>query len=144
MTKIETIRPEFVDRIPKVLDNGVLYISEKYGTAAHACCCGCGTKIITPLKPGRWQLQRAGNSVSIYPSVGNWSAGCQSHYWIRNNHIDWSYAFTSEQIAGNRASDQFVRQQAHAERYRRERGFWRRVWNSIQKAWHKVKRKFKG
>ncbi|WP_354099144.1 DUF6527 family protein [Bradyrhizobium sp. S3.2.12] len=76
---------------------------------------------MTPLKPSRWRLAIEGNAVSLYPSIGNWSTGCQSHYWIRNNRIDWALAFTPEQIAANRARDQYVRQEAHAERYRRER-----------------------
>src|SRR5450631_507424 len=121
MNAIEAIRPEFVDRIPKVLDDGVIYISQKYATAAHNCCCGCGTKIVTPLKPGRWRLETRDGAVSLYPSIGNWSAGCQSHYWIRANRIDWALAYTPEQIAANRASDQHVRQQTHADRYRIER-----------------------
>lgn len=135
MNKINTIRPEFVDRIPKVLDNGVVYVSRKYATAAHNCCCGCGTKIVTPVKPGRWRLEAQGESVSFYPSIGNWSAGCQSHYWIRDNRIDWAHAFSPAQIAANRASDQRVRQQAHADRYRRERGFWGRRWDAIKGLW---------
>jgi hypothetical protein len=136
---IETIRPEFLDRIPKVLDDGVLYISQKYGTAAHNCCCGCGTKIMTPLKPGRWRLEIEEDTVSLFPSIGNWSAGCQSHYWIRNNRIDWAHAFTPEQIAANRASDKYVREQVHAERYRRERSFWGRLWDAIRVAWQAFK-----
>lgn len=142
MKEIETIQSKFVDRIPKVLDNGVIYISQKYATAAHNCCCGCGTKIMTPLKPGRWRLEIDGNTVSLYPSIGNWSAGCQSHYWIRNNRIDWALAFTPAQIAANRASDQHVRQEAHAERYRSERGFWGRLWDSIRNAWQVFKGRF--
>jgi Family of unknown function (DUF6527) len=140
MTKLQSIRPKFVDRIPKVLDQGVIYISEKYSTAAHSCCCGCGTKIVTPLKPGRWQLENRNGSVSLSPSVGNWSAACQSHYWIRGNQIDWALGFTPAQISANRASDQRARQRAHAERYRRERGFWGRLWDEIgwRRLWNKT------
>jgi hypothetical protein len=138
MKGIGTIRPEFVDRIPKVLDDGVIYISQKYATAAHNCCCGCGTKIMTPLKPGRWRLEMHGNAVSLHPSIGNWSAGCQSHYWIRSNRIDWALAYTPEQIAANRASDKYVLQQAHAERYRRERGYRERFWDAIKELWKLV------
>jgi hypothetical protein len=139
MTKIDAIRPEFVDRIPKELGDGVIYISQKYATAAHNCCCGCGTKIVTPLKPGRWRLEMDDGLVSIYPSIGNWSAGCQSHYWIRDNRIDWAYAFTADEIAANRASDQHARQKAHAERSRRERGFWARLWERIKAVWEAIK-----
>ncbi len=139
MTKIYDIRPEFVDRIPKTLNEGVIYISRKYATAAHNCCCGCGTKIVTPLKPGRWRLEATGDAVSIYPSIGNWSAACQSHYWIADNRIDWARAFTPAEIAANRASDQRVRQKAHAERLSREGGFWRRLWDRIKVLWATLK-----
>ncbi|KRR11413.1 DUF6527 family protein [Bradyrhizobium valentinum] len=135
MNRIDAIRPELVERIPKVLDNGVIYISLKFRTAAHNCFCGCGTKIVTPLKPGRWRLETEDGAVSLTPSIGNWSAGCQSHYWIRDNRIEWAPAFTPKQIAANRASDQRARQQAHTERYRRERGFWGRLWDAIKGLW---------
>jgi hypothetical protein len=142
MRKIDTIRPAFIERIPKILDDGVLYVSLKYGTAAHSCCCGCGVKIVTPIKPGRWELDQKDDVVSLYPSVGNWSADCQSHYWIRNNRIDWSHAYTPEQIAANRASDQRAREQAHAERYFRELGFWGRFWHGTKGLWQALKHWF--
>jgi|SRR5579862_993743 len=135
MIKIYGIRPEFVDRIPTSLDDGVIYISRKYATAAHICCCGCGTKIVTPLKPGRWRLEETGDLVSIYPSIGNWSAACQSHYWITNNRVDWARAFTPVEIAANRVSDQRARQRAYADRQRVERGLWGRVWDRIKGLW---------
>lgn len=135
MTKIDTIRPEFVDRIPKVLDDGVIYISQKFSTAAHNCCCGCGTKIVTPLKPGRWTLQQQGDRINIWPSIGNWSSGCQSHYVIRDNHVDWVPGYSAQQIAANRTSDKLLREQVHAERTWREAGFWGRLWIRIKALW---------
>jgi hypothetical protein len=139
MTKIYDIRPEFVDRIPQSLNDGVIYISRKFGTAAHKCCCGCGTKIVTPLKPGRWELEVAGGQISIHPSIGNWSAACQSHYIIRNNSIDWAHAFTPAQIAANRAGDQRALENAHTDRMLRERGFWARLWDKIKAIWLALK-----
>jgi hypothetical protein len=139
MTKSFDIRPEFVDRVPNTLTDGVIYISRKYATAAHNCCCGCGTKIVTPLKPGRWHLESTGDVVSISPSIGNWSAACQSHYWITENRIDWASAFTPAEIAANRAGDQRARQKANAERLSRERGFWGRLWDRIKILWTTLK-----
>lgn len=135
MTRITSIRPEFVDRIPKVLEDGVFYISQKFGTAAHNCCCGCGTKIVTPLKPGRWRLDQHDGRISISPSIGNWSSGCQSHYIINNNQIHWTGRYSASQIAANRASDRIVRERAHAERIWREAGFWERLWISVKNLW---------
>jgi hypothetical protein len=142
MTKSYDIRPEFVDRLPKTLNDGVIYISRKYATAAHNCCCGCGTKIITPLKPGRWRLEAMGDVVSIHPSIGNWSSACQSHYWIADNRVDWARAYTPSEIATNRANDQRVRQKVHAERLEREGGFWRRLPASFEALWAKLKNWF--
>jgi hypothetical protein len=117
MTKTNKITPRFVDLMPTAFESRVLYISRKYKTAIHLCCCGCGNKVVTPLKPGQWSLteQRDG-SVSLSPSIGNWSLPCQSHYWIRHNNIDWAYAFTTDEIAAVRAGDK----RALEQRYVRE------------------------
>lgn len=111
---IRTLQPEFVDSIPKVLDEGKLYISRKYSTAVHKCCCGCGQKVVTPLRPTDWQLRVRGDSVSLWPSIGNWSFPCRSHYWIVNNRVEWSYDMKQEEIdklrrRDARAKDRFIR-----------------------------------
>lgn len=128
MSKLTTMRPEFVERIPQVMEEGVIYISERFKTGAHNCCCGCGTKIVTPFKPGQWSLRRHGNAISITPSIGNWSSACQSHYWIINNAVDWSHAFTAAQIEANRRSDLAARHKATADRIWAQSGFWSRLW----------------
>jgi hypothetical protein len=90
---------EFVEFIPRELEEGKLYISTTYATAAHLCCCGCGLKVATQLAPFEWSLTFDGETVSLSPSIGNWSFPCQSHYWIRRNRIDWAGSFTPDQIA---------------------------------------------
>lgn len=104
--RLDAIRPEFVEFVPKVLEPGVLYISQKYKTASHLCACGCGEKVVTPLSPADWKLQIDGGAVSLHPSIGNWNYACQSHYWIRRNQISWSHAMTKQQIARVQARDQ--------------------------------------
>ena len=79
-----------VELMPAELENGVLYISEKYRTASHLCCCGCGTRIVTPLKPTGWRLDRAGDRVSLNPSIGNWNDPCKAHYFIWDNRVTWA------------------------------------------------------
>lgn len=130
MTRATAIRPEFVERIPKALEVGVLYISEKYSTAAHSCCCGCETKIVTPLKAGRWQLVKSRRGVSLYPSIGNWSAACQSHYWIRDDRVQWERAYTPAEIAINRANDKRALANAYAQRQTSRLG---RLWDRIKR-----------
>jgi hypothetical protein len=101
-----TMTPEFVELIPKALTEGTLYISTKYATATHLCACGCGTKIVTPLKTGFWKLARHGELVSLYPSIGNWNHPCQSHYFIERNGVKWAGAMSKGQIAKGRARDE--------------------------------------
>ena len=132
--KVSSITPQFVDRIPKTLEDGVLYISERYSTAAHNCCCGCKVKVVTPLKEGRWILKRNKGRVSLVPSIGNWSLACQSHYWIENNSVRWATKFTHSQIEANRTHDRNVLEAAHAERRKKERTLWQRIVDRI-KSW---------
>lgn len=103
--KLRKINPEFVEFIPKQLDQGVLYISLKYRTATHMCCCGCGTKIVTPLTPTDWQLTEKDGRVSLWPSVGNWNHSCQSHYIINKNMIRWVRTMSAWEIARGREHD---------------------------------------
>jgi len=97
--KITEVTPRDLDEFPRVLEEGVLYISEECELAAHKCCCGCGEDVITPLNPARWRLDRHGELVSLYPSIGNWKFACRSHYWIRNNRVIPSYGMDDGEIA---------------------------------------------
>ena len=56
----------YVEFIPRELNEGVLYISKQFKTASHLCCCGCGTKIVTPLRPTEYSLTGSGDAVSLY------------------------------------------------------------------------------
>ncbi len=103
--KIINITPQFVEFIPSTLQDGVLYISHKYATAAHKCCCGCGIKIVTPITPTDWRLTVSGDTVTLYPSIGNWNHPCQSHYWIRGNCVIWAGSMTQQQINRGRERD---------------------------------------
>lgn len=100
-----TLRHEFVEYIPDVLEDGTIYISIAFATASHRCCCGCGKEIVTPLSPTDWKLIFDGESISLDPSIGNWSLACQSHYWIRQNRVRWAERWTSDQIQAGRKYD---------------------------------------
>ncbi len=126
--RVDTLRPEFVELIPKTIESGVLYISKRYKTASHLCCCGCGNKVVTPLNPSGWRLTTNGEAVTLHPSIGSWSLACQSHYWIRDNKIVWAPTWTKSEIEAGRLSDQLAR-----ERYFDVREtVWRRAWNCIR------------
>lgn len=133
MEKLKSIRPEVVKRIPKVMAEGVLYISEEFETAAHNCCCGCGIKIITPLKAGKWRLTKSNGRVSLHPSIGNWSSACQSHYVISGNEIKWARGFTSDEVRSNREHDKQVSAAAHIERELQKIGIFSWIWQRIKR-----------
>lgn len=99
------LKPIFVDYIPSEVESGHLYISMKFATAAHKCACGCGNEVITPLSPTDWKMTFDGKSVSLHPSIGNWSFNCRSHYWVKQNRIAWASAWSSDDISENRAAD---------------------------------------
>ena len=100
--KLHQITPEFVGEIPRELYPGKLYVCCRYRAVKHLCACGCGIEINTPLHPTGWILLCDGVSVSLSPSIGNWSEKCQSHYWIINNKIQWAPKFSKHQILQTR------------------------------------------
>lgn len=108
--KISIIMPEYVELLPPELQDGKLYISKKYGTAVHRCCCGCGTKIVTPLKPTDWRLTEQDGLVTLFPSVGNWNHPCRSHYIIRSNRVLAAGDMTKREIARGRQWNDVAKQ----------------------------------
>lgn len=109
--RVSHIVPKFVVSFPLELDPGVLYISSKFSTASHLCACGCRREVITPLSPAQWTLTYDG-SVSVWPSIGNWSLPCGSHYVIDHGTIRWARAFTSDEVRLNRESDHRILDEA--------------------------------
>ncbi|WP_454844964.1 DUF6527 family protein [Pseudomonas farris] len=95
---IKHVSPVFVEFIPDQIEEGNLYISEQYNTVIHKCCCGCGEEVVTPLSPVDWRLVKGARGISLYPSIGNWSYQCKSHYFIRDNQILWAEQMSPQQI----------------------------------------------
>jgi len=89
----------FTSLIPDALEERTLYISINYNTAVHKCACGCGEEVVTPLSPKDWRMTYNGESVTLHPSIGNWSYKCRSHYWIRDDKIVWAESWSNEQVA---------------------------------------------
>lgn len=100
-----TVRHKFVEFVPDVLEDNVVYISIEYCTAVHKCICGCGNEVVTPLSPTDWQLTFNGKAISLYPSIGNWNFQCKSHYWITNNKIRHSPIWSKDQIENGGKED---------------------------------------
>ena len=108
--RLTQIAHQFVELIPERLGNGVLYVSQRYGTDVHKCCCGCGEEVVTPLNPTDWSLRVDNNLVTLHPSIGNWSFACQSHYWIRRSKVIWTGKMSPQLIERGRAADRATKQ----------------------------------
>ncbi|UHG94681.1 DUF6527 family protein [Spirosoma oryzicola] len=108
--KTRILQPSFVKFIPESLEDGIIYISIDYCTATHNCVCGCGNKVVTPFTPTDWELAFNGETVSLSPSIGNWSFDCQSHYWIKRGKIQWAGQWSQEEIEAGRRKDQITKQ----------------------------------
>lgn len=104
----------FVKQFPEYLEPGVLYVSLEYGSAAHSCCCGCGEEVVTPITPTDWKLIYDGESVSLWPSIGNWKLRCRSHYVIDRGAAVESLPWNERQIAAERRRDQAAKQKYYA------------------------------
>lgn len=99
------ITHQFVHYVPEQLVDGVVYISLEHATAAHRCMCGCGEEVVTPLSATDWRLIYDGESISLEPSIGNWSFPCRSHYWITGNRVMWAASWSADQIKEGRRLD---------------------------------------
>ena len=95
--------------MPSKLEDGILYISVAYDTILHRCACGCGHEVNTPLGRTDWSLTYNGDTVSIWPSVGNWSFPCRSHYIIKNNRIHWAGDWSAEEVEAGRRADRALK-----------------------------------
>ena len=99
----------FVEYIPDNLEDGVIYVSIQFATAVHKCACGCGREVVTPLSPTDWKLTYDGKTISLDPSIGNWSFPCSSHYWIRHDRVHWAPQWSREDIEAGRHADRFAK-----------------------------------
>jgi hypothetical protein len=106
---ISNLSPVFLDTIPDDLEQGILYISIKFRVAIHSCCCGCQSKVVTPLSPVRWKMTYDGKSVSLAPSIGNWKLPCRSHYWIEKNKIISATEWTDTEVSEGKSFEKAKR-----------------------------------
>jgi Family of unknown function (DUF6527) len=121
----------FIEYIPVELEPETLYISMNFETAVHLCACGCRTKVVTPFGPHDWILTFDG-TVSLRPSVGNGQQACRSHYYIRNNGIDWLSSISAGATRAAGARDRAAHVQAVNPPP--SKSWWRRAWSRIRQA----------
>ena len=121
--RIETIAYVPVEHVPEDMEDGKLYVSEKFKLAVHRCCCGCGEEVVTPLHPTEWSLAVEDGLATMKPSIGNWSFACRSHYWIREGRIVWAEDLSQEEIEYGRERDRKEKE----EYYRQQRRLLNRI-----------------
>lgn len=109
--RIRALSHVFVDRFPDTLKAGELYLAMEFSTAVHLCACGCGRKVFTPFSPTDWQMIFDGETISLKPSIGNWTFPCRSHYWVRSSAIVWAGEMSEEQIKMGRLQDRKAKAQ---------------------------------
>jgi hypothetical protein len=97
-----TVKHQFVEFIPDQLAADTVYISIPYRTAIHKCMCGCGVEVVTPISPTDWRITFDGETVTLFPSIGNWSYPCRSHYWIREGKVAWAEDWSEDEIRAAR------------------------------------------
>lgn len=141
MKKISNLEAEFVTAIPEKLESGIVYASMEYATVAHLCCCGCGREVVTPLTPTDWKLTFDGESISMHPSIGNWSFPCRSHYWIRNGKVQWAEDWSPEQVQAGRDQDWRVKARQFGEaisttKHENNAGKAPGVWAWLKRIWN--------
>jgi hypothetical protein len=100
--KTISLQHKFVQFLPDKLAERTVYVSMEYATVAHRCLCGCGVEIQTPLSPTDWQVSFDGETISLYPSIGNWGLPCRSHYWIDQSEGRWAGNWSKKEIAAGR------------------------------------------
>ena len=109
-----TLKHEFVEFIPDELENGTIYISIAHRTVMHKCMCGCGVEVVTPLSPTDWRITFDGETVSLFPSIGNWSYPCRSHYWIDAGRVVWAEDWSDTKIRTARDRARLRKQKYYA------------------------------
>ncbi|WP_352844153.1 DUF6527 family protein [Mesorhizobium sp. M0644] len=113
------------ERFLDELEPGKFYYSDDFRSSVHLCACGCGSRVVLPIKPAGWRLLQNASSFTISPSVGNREFACRSHYLIEGGRIIWLPPMSDHQVQASRARDQQHIEKMHAVT------FWQRVRNVL-------------
>lgn len=119
----------FVEVIPERLDEGTLYVCLPHNTCLHNCACGCGEEVVTPLSTHDWRFTYDGETISLSPSIGNWSFYCRSHYWIRSGKIEWAGQWSDQEIEQGRRVDTRKKASAYGKSPPR---WYKRTWSALR------------
>jgi hypothetical protein len=114
MMRYTRLKHQFVTNLPDRLEPEVLYISIEYATAAHLCCCGCGVEVVTPITPTDWKMTFDGETISLWPSVGNWNDRCRSHYIIERSQVVAALPWSDRRIEAEWQRDRAAKEEYYA------------------------------
>lgn len=142
MIRHKRLEHRFVEHIPERLEAGILYVSMEYATSAHSCCCGCGEEVVAPFTPTDWKMTFDGETISLRPSIGNWTLKCRSHYVIDRGKVIEAGPWSDEQVEAERRRDRAakahfyggslqVEAPARPAQSKTTLGLWQRVWGSV-------------
>ena len=129
-----TWQPIWVEDMPEAMEGGKIYISTKHRLTEHLCACGCGAEVSLPLGRSDWKIEYDGETVSIWPSVGNWRLPCKSHYIIQENKTRWRRRWSEKEILAGRTGDRKEKQQDIEKRQRKQK-WWKRILSIICIDW---------
>jgi hypothetical protein len=109
MTRVERLEARIVTAAPDQLEDGILYVSPEDRVALHACCCGCGEEVVTPIGNTEYSIDLTERGVSIWPSIGNHDYPCSSHYIIERGWVIWAGSMSRRAIEAGRAHDRLLK-----------------------------------
>ena len=90
MPKLDAFEIEYCNKyVHEELEEGILYISKEFNVIAHLCPCGCGNKSWIRINHvDGWKFRDENGYVTLSPSLLH-KFPCKSHYFIKNNSIQW-------------------------------------------------------
>jgi len=79
-----------------------------------------------------------GETISLWPSIGNWTLKCRSHYVIDRGEVIAAPPWTDEQVEAERHRDRAAKARFYGQPLKAEfnspkamLGLWHRVWNWV-------------
>lgn len=86
------VRVEGRSELPGNLGSALYVVGATPKWAVLKCPCGCGEVIDVNLMASRqpcWTLTLKEGRATLYPSLWVAKERCGSHFWLRDNRIDW-------------------------------------------------------
>ncbi|WP_139273235.1 DUF6527 family protein [Mycobacterium paraffinicum] len=111
MSAIYRFAHTFTDVVPAEIEEGILYVSLQYALIVHLCACGCRTKVVCNLDPADYALAFDGESITIWPSIGNWDFYCRSHYNIQCSYVRWVPQMSHPEVTAARVAARRAKKQ---------------------------------